>query len=124
MRLVLLDVCIIPFLQLKLTDHYSALRVTVTATNGIENARIWYVHCTCIHTHTAHSYIQTNKQTTFFCGSEIRVYPQGQTRKFPTKPSIGSVMGMEKEKLEKPMIRLATPTQPKEWYTGPDIPVA
>jgi hypothetical protein len=61
---------------------------------------------------------------TFACGSEIRVYPQGQTGKFPKKPSMGSVMETKKEKLEKRMIRLATPTQPKEWYTGPDIPVA
>jgi hypothetical protein len=82
--------------ELNLTNQYTALRVTVTATNGIENARI----------------------------CEIRVYPQGQTGKFPKKPSMGSVMETKKEKLEKRMIRLATPTQPKEWYTGPDIPVA
>eukprot|EP00118_Oscarella_pearsei_P028534 m.2400 g.2400 ORF g.2400 m.2400 type:complete len:822 (+) comp8637_c0_seq1:37-2502(+) len=79
--------------DLNLTGQYSALRVEVTTTNGYDHAHIY----------------------------EIRVYPVGETGKFPTKPA-----GLKSSwpEIPEPAIGLATPKPPQDWLTGPNIPVA
>ncbi|XP_065829940.1 uncharacterized protein [Oscarella lobularis] len=79
--------------DLNLPDKYSGLKVEVTATNGCDQARI----------------------------CEIRVYPVGQTGKFPPKPP-----SLESTVSSIPMttISLATPKPPKNWLNGSQFPVA
>ncbi|XP_065840225.1 uncharacterized protein [Oscarella lobularis] len=79
--------------DVNLPGEYTGLQVEVTATNGYDHAHI----------------------------CEIRVYPVGQTGKFPTKPANLKSPWPE---VPNPPIGLATPKPPEEWLTGPEIPVA